>query len=129
MNSVLNELLPRKARLVLYVIVFFALLGLTAWQAAEGNFLEALVSFLTSAAPLLAAGNLTPPEPESPPGYLPTDELPSAPVVDTTETAPVSTFEYQPDTSGTPPAPTAYDYEHGTENVARDDAPRHFGGE
>lgn len=62
MGNVLTELLPRKARLVLYVVVFFALLGLTAWQAAEGNIQVAIVSFLTASAPLLAASNVNPPQ-------------------------------------------------------------------
>jgi hypothetical protein len=63
MGGVLNELLPRKVRLVLYVIVFFVLLGLTAWLGAEGDILAAVVTFLTATAPLLAAGNMNPEPP------------------------------------------------------------------
>jgi hypothetical protein len=60
MGNILAELLPRRARLWLYVIVFFVLLGLGSWQAAEGDWLVAVVAFLTALAPLLAAGNVNP---------------------------------------------------------------------
>lgn len=66
MGSILNEIIPRMARLVLYVIVFFTLLALGAWKAAEGDVVEAITAFLTSLAPLLAAGNITPPEEKYP---------------------------------------------------------------
>jgi hypothetical protein len=60
MGNILAELLPRTVRLWLYVIVFFVLLGLGSWLAAEGNVTEAVVAFLGSLAPLLAAGNVNP---------------------------------------------------------------------
>lgn len=61
MSDILSELLPRKARLVLYVIVFLAGTVLAIWQASEGDwvvFSGALATALTS---LLAAGNVNPP--------------------------------------------------------------------
>lgn len=58
MNSVLHEILPRKVRLWIYVLVFVALLVLSAVQANEGNVVAAITSVLSSLAPLLAAGNL-----------------------------------------------------------------------
>lgn len=61
MDGVLHELLPRKVRLWIYVVVFLALLGLTAWQASEGNAQAAIVSFLSTVAPLLAANHLPKP--------------------------------------------------------------------
>lgn len=60
MQNVLTELLPRRVRLWLYLIVFVVLLILTAWQAADGEWGVAIVSILASLAPLLAAGNVTP---------------------------------------------------------------------
>lgn len=66
MGNILTELLPRKARLILYVIVFVALLVLGAIQANEGDVRAAITAFLTSLAPLLAAGNVNPPVPELP---------------------------------------------------------------
>lgn len=42
------DVLPPKARLYVYSIAAVALLGLTAWQAAEGNWGAAAITFLTS---------------------------------------------------------------------------------
>lgn len=54
----LKDLLSETARRVIYAIVFLALLAFGAWQASEGNVQEAVFSFLTSLAPLLAANNV-----------------------------------------------------------------------
>lgn len=56
----LGEILDRRVRLVLYVLTFLILLALTAWQGAEGNWLTAATTFLTSLAPVLAAANISP---------------------------------------------------------------------
>lgn len=65
MGNILQDLLPPKARQWLYVITSLVLLGLTAWQASEGNVAVAITSFLTSLVPVLAAGNVGPkPDPE-----------------------------------------------------------------
>nr|DAL38071.1 MAG TPA_asm: Pulmonary surfactant-associated protein D, c-type lectin, alpha-helical coiled [Caudoviricetes sp.] len=56
----LQEILDRRVRLVLYVLAFLILLALTAWQGAEGNWLTAVTTFLTSLAPVLAAANISP---------------------------------------------------------------------
>lgn len=64
MFAVLNELLPRKARLVIYVL--FALTGvvIAAWQAAEGDWLTFAASIATTLVGWLAAANVTPPAEE-----------------------------------------------------------------
>lgn len=59
-GNFLRDLLPPKLRQWLYALVFLALLGYGAWQAADGNVSEAIFGFFTSLAPLLAAGNITP---------------------------------------------------------------------
>ena len=61
MFSILSELLPRKARLVLYVL--FALTGvvIAAWQAAEGDWLTFAASLSVTLVGWLAASNVTPP--------------------------------------------------------------------
>lgn len=71
MNTILTELLPRKLRLWLYVIVFLALLILAAVEANGGDYVAAITSVLASLAPLLAASNINPPADDTPPppGY------------------------------------------------------------
>ena len=59
--NIISELLPRKVRLVIYVLLFLAALVFAAWQAAEGNWLVFVGSLLTSLTGLLAAGNSTAP--------------------------------------------------------------------
>ena len=61
--NILHEVLPRKARLVIYIIVALALLALTAYKTADGDLFEAGLTLLGALAPALAAGNITP-EPE-----------------------------------------------------------------
>lgn len=61
MKEALEELLPRKARLVLYVLAALVLLVITAFQAAEGDWLQFAILLATSFAPILAAGNVPPP--------------------------------------------------------------------
>lgn len=58
LNEALAELLGRRVRLWIYVFASTVLLMLTAWQAAQGNWVEACVSFLTSFVPGLAAANV-----------------------------------------------------------------------
>ena len=60
MGDILTELLPRKVRLWLYVLVFLALAGLAAWQAAAGDLIIFSLAVLGSLSSLLAAGNVTP---------------------------------------------------------------------
>lgn len=64
MKNALNELLPRKARLGLYVVVTVGALGVAAWQAAEGNWLVFAGSLFGSLTTLLAAGNTPGPDEE-----------------------------------------------------------------
>ena len=56
-SNPLEELLPAKVRQVLYAILFVALLAYTAWLAADGDWLKAGASLVSSLIPLLAAGN------------------------------------------------------------------------
>lgn len=71
MNNILNELLPRTVRLWLYVVVGVLAAGFTAWQAADGNIVEAVAGLIATFSSWLAAGNITPrpdvpaPEPEA----------------------------------------------------------------
>jgi hypothetical protein len=60
-GNILSELLPRKARLVLYIVIFLIALVFAAWQASDGNWLVALGSVLASLSSLLSAGNTTAP--------------------------------------------------------------------
>lgn len=60
-GNILSELLPRKARLVIYILLTFVLLVLTLWQAAEGNWLVFTISLASALTTLLAAGNSTAP--------------------------------------------------------------------
>lgn len=62
MGAALNELLPRKARLVLYVLVAVGSLGLAAWQAAEGDWVLFAAAVVAAFQGSLAAGNVTPEE-------------------------------------------------------------------
>jgi hypothetical protein len=61
MNNPLTDVLPSKARKIVYALAFLALLVVTAHQGAEGDWWEAFGSFLTSLVPLLAASNTRPP--------------------------------------------------------------------
>ena len=57
----LTDLLPPKVRQVLYALVFVALLVYGAIQASAGDWGQAVFLLLSSLAPLLASGNITPP--------------------------------------------------------------------
>lgn len=70
MNNILTELVPRKVRLWLYVITFFASGAIAAWQVAEGDWLKFAAAVLALAISALAASNVTPapdPGPPDPP--------------------------------------------------------------
>lgn len=54
-----TDVLPQKARLWLYLIATLILLALTAWLAADGNWVEAVASFLTSLVTMLSASKTT----------------------------------------------------------------------
>lgn len=58
MDRLLKDLLPYKARLWLYLIVGLVALGLASWQAADGNWLAAVLSFAGTLSNALAAGNV-----------------------------------------------------------------------
>jgi hypothetical protein len=66
MNNPLTDVLPSKARKIIYALAFLALLVFTAVQGAEGNWMEALGTLLASLVPLLAASNTPPPLNELP---------------------------------------------------------------
>lgn len=68
MSDALKELFPRKIRLSVYLATSLALMVLTAIIAYDGNWVEAITSFLGALVPLLAAANLTPEELEEVPG-------------------------------------------------------------
>lgn len=66
-GTVLTELLPRKARLALYL---FAALGssiLALWTAADGSWLVFVLGLFTMFQALLAASNVNPPVTEAEP--------------------------------------------------------------
>ena len=44
--TILHEVLPRKARLILYIIVALLLLALTAYKTADGDLFEAALTLL-----------------------------------------------------------------------------------
>lgn len=58
MDTILRDLIPAKIRLWIYVIVFFALLVFSVWQASEGNIAEFVGALLASLVQLLAATNV-----------------------------------------------------------------------
>ena len=66
-SNPLRDLLPPKVRQVLYGFVFLALLAWGAWNASNGDVGSAVFGFLTSLAPLLAAGNLPEKDESQPP--------------------------------------------------------------
>ena len=57
MNEEMSQLLNPKLRAALYVLVGLIFSGLGAWQAAEGNTLEALMLFLPTLQSALAVTN------------------------------------------------------------------------
>ena len=57
MNEEMSQLLNPKLRAALYVLVGLIFSGLSAWQAAEGNALEALMLFLPTLQSALAVAN------------------------------------------------------------------------
>lgn len=57
MNEEMTQLLNPKLRAALYVLVGLVFAGLGAWQAAEGNTLEALMLFLPTLQSALAVSN------------------------------------------------------------------------
>ena len=57
MNEEMSQLLNPKLRAALYVLVGLIFAGLGAWQAAEGNTLEALMLFLPTLQSALAVTN------------------------------------------------------------------------
>lgn len=61
MTNPLTDVLPRKARKIIYAIAFVALLIWTAFQGAEGDWSKVIGGVLTSLVPLLAASNTPPP--------------------------------------------------------------------
>ncbi len=73
MNNILTELVPRKVRLWLYVIAFFASGAFAAWQVAEGDWLKFAAAVLALVLSALAASNVTPPPDPGPPDPLPVE--------------------------------------------------------
>ncbi len=61
MNNPLTDVLPSKARKILYAVAFVALLIWTVIQGAEGDWSKVVGGVLTSLVPLLAASNTPPP--------------------------------------------------------------------
>lgn len=55
----LNDVLPAKARLVIYALVFLAGLVLAAWQAAEGDWVAFGVLVTGSLTGALAGSNVS----------------------------------------------------------------------
>lgn len=62
MNQAIAELLPRKVRLLLYVLVALTALVIGTWQQAEGNTLAFVIALATTLTNVLAAVNVNPPE-------------------------------------------------------------------
>lgn len=58
----LNQVLPPKVRLYVYAVVFVAGLIVTAVQAAEGDWFEAVAFLIGSLSGALAGSNITPEE-------------------------------------------------------------------
>lgn len=56
-NELLDQLLPPKARLVVYLIVAVLSLGFTTWQASGGNWAETVFGVLVALNSGLAAKN------------------------------------------------------------------------
>jgi hypothetical protein len=63
MNNALRELLPRRARLALYVLAGTGAAALAAWTAAGGDWAAFAGSVLAFVASATAGANLTPPAP------------------------------------------------------------------
>lgn len=61
MNNPLTEVLPSKARKILYAVGFVALVIWTVVQGAEGDWSKVVGGVLAALLPLLAASNTPPP--------------------------------------------------------------------
>lgn len=57
MNNVLTDAIPAKWRKRVYAAAFVVGLGLTAWQASDGDWGQAASAFVGSLVPALAASN------------------------------------------------------------------------
>lgn len=57
LSSVLKDIIPAKARKITYLIFALGLLGYSAWEAAHGDFVTFITSFLASVVNALAASN------------------------------------------------------------------------
>ena len=60
MDKVMQEVLPRRVRLILYLLVGTVALVLGTWQAAEGDHLMFILGLATSLQSLLAGVNVPP---------------------------------------------------------------------
>lgn len=70
MNDVINELLPRKVRLWLYLLAALVLIAFSVYQASEGDWATFTVGLAAALVDLLAAKNTPPPVNEdTPPVY------------------------------------------------------------
>ena len=58
MTTRLLERIPAQVRLVAYIAVSLLLLGITSYQAAEGNWMLAALTFLGSLQGVLAGANV-----------------------------------------------------------------------
>ena len=61
-KKLLEDLLPAKARLVIYLLVALAALAWAAWQAADGDLLQFIGGLIVALQGGLAAGNTKDPE-------------------------------------------------------------------
>lgn len=62
MEATVRELVPRKVRLVVYLVVSLVALVIGVWQQAEGNTLLFVVNLAAALQGVLASANLNPPE-------------------------------------------------------------------
>lgn len=58
MDALLRELVPYKGRLWIYLIAMFVALGVSAWQAADGNWFNFALSLATALIHGQAASNV-----------------------------------------------------------------------
>lgn len=72
-GKILEDIIPARARKIIYLILALILLGFGAWQVAEGDWGVFIFSLVTALVNLLAASNTTTPpiEPETNEVYQP----------------------------------------------------------
>lgn len=61
-SNPLTDILPPRVRLYVYAVLFLAFLGVSAWQASDGNWVNFVVALVTALGHGTAASNVKAPK-------------------------------------------------------------------